>query len=50
VAGTTGGKAVAPFTFGMTLPADALTKDATEYIGFLVGSSPIATPTRAQAD
>ncbi|KAK4208393.1 cellobiose dehydrogenase [Rhypophila decipiens] len=24
-----------PYTFGMTLPADALTKDATEYIGIL---------------
>jgi cellobiose dehydrogenase (acceptor) len=24
------------FTFGMALPADALTKDATEYIGLLV--------------
>ena len=28
----------AAFTFGMALPADALTKDATEYIGLLVGS------------
>lgn len=26
-----------PYTFGLTLPADALTKDATEYIGILVG-------------
>ena len=26
----------AAFTFGMALPADALTKDATEYIGLLV--------------
>ena len=26
----------APYTFGMALPADALTKDATEYIGLLV--------------
>lgn len=25
-----------PFTFGMALPSDALTKDATEYIGILV--------------
>jgi cellobiose dehydrogenase (acceptor) len=28
----------APFTFGLALPSDALTKDATEYIGLLVGS------------
>ncbi|KAK3375743.1 hypothetical protein B0T24DRAFT_206703 [Lasiosphaeria ovina] len=26
---------VAPFTFGLSLPGDALTKDATEYIGIL---------------
>lgn len=26
----------AAFTFGLALPADALTKDATEYIGLLV--------------
>jgi len=26
----------APFTFGLTLPADALENDATEYIGLLV--------------
>lgn len=25
------------FTFGLALPSDALTKDATEYIGLLVG-------------
>jgi cellobiose dehydrogenase (acceptor) len=29
----------APFTFGLALPSDALTKDATEYIGLLVGSN-----------
>jgi cellobiose dehydrogenase (acceptor) len=27
----------APYTFGLALPSDALTKDATEYIGLLVG-------------
>lgn len=26
----------APYTFGLALPSDALTKDATEYIGYLV--------------
>lgn len=26
----------APFTFGLALPGDALTNDATEYIGLLV--------------
>jgi cellobiose dehydrogenase (acceptor) len=25
-----------PFTFGLALPSDALTKDATEYIGLIV--------------
>lgn len=28
------------FTFGLALPDDALTKDANEYIGLLVGSCP----------
>ncbi len=26
-----------PFTFGLVLPADAATANATEYIGYLVG-------------
>jgi cellobiose dehydrogenase (acceptor) len=30
------GQPQATFTFGMALPQDALTKDATEYIGYLV--------------
>lgn len=31
---------VAPFTFGMALPSDALNKDVTEYIGLLVCTRP----------
>ncbi len=30
----------APYTFGLALPSDALTKDATEYIGLLVSHKP----------
>jgi len=35
------GANVAPFTFGLSLPSDALEKDATEYIGLLVGRMPV---------
>jgi len=35
-AGTGASSGSGPFTFGMALPSDALTKDATEYIGLLV--------------
>lgn len=32
------------YTFGMALPEDALTKDANEYIGILVGLSHVSLP------
>jgi len=35
--------ASAAFTFGLALPGDALEKDATEYIGILVGILVMAT-------